>query len=363
MKTENSESESLWTKAPVANLVRYEPSGIYFARAKVRGKLVRKSLDTNVLSVAKLRLADVLDSEYRVVAPSQTKIVGKMTFADALGIFRERQKHATDIKENTKNYNERAAIDLLKTWPGLGQTDVKRITKFDCLEWRSRFGKRYSPTVTNGTLSVLRRILDIAVDSGARYDNPAKDKDVKRARVRRKELQLPEPDQFLALVSHVRGNGSGRGGHSADAIEFFSYVGARLSEAAKIYGRDCSFLKNEIIIRGDPITGTKNWEIRRVPMIPEMRKLLERLKAERGETEFLDNPVLKVRKFNRSLKNACKKLGLFHLTHHDLRHLFATRCIESGVDIPTVAKWLGHKDGGVLAMQTYGHCRLLVHLD
>jgi hypothetical protein len=27
------------------------------------------------------------------------------------------------------------------------------------------------------------------------------------------------------------------------------------------------------------------------------------------------------------------------------------------VDIPTVAKWLGHKDGGVLAMQTYGHLR------
>jgi integrase len=357
MKAENIESASLWTKAPVANLVRYEPSGIYFARAKVRGKLVRKSLDTNILSVAKLRLADVLDAEHRAVAPSQTKIIGKMTFADALGIFRERQKHATDIKENTKNYNERAAIDLLKTWPGLEQTDVKRITKFDCLEWRSRFGKRYSPTVTNGTLSVLRRILDITLDSGARYDNPAKDKDVKRARVRRKELQLPEPDQFLALVSHVRGNGSGRGGHSADAIEFFSYAGSRLSEAAKIYGRDCSFLKNEIIIRGDPITGTKNWEMRRVPMIPEMRKLLERMKAERGETEFLNNPVLKVRKFNRSLKNACKKLGLFHLTHHDLRHLFATRCIESGVDIPTVAKWLGHKDGGVLAMQTYGHLR------
>ena len=80
-------------------------------------------------------------------------------------------------------------IDLLKTWAGLEQMDVKRITKFDCLEWRSRFGKMYAPTVINGTLSVLRRILDIAVDSGVRYDNPAKDKDVKRARVRRKELQ------------------------------------------------------------------------------------------------------------------------------------------------------------------------------
>lgn len=357
MKTENSKSASLWTKAPVANLVRYEPSGIYFARAKVRGKLIRKSLETNVLSVAKLRLADVLDAEHKAVAPSSTKIVGKMVFSDALALFKERQNLATDIKDSTRRYNERAATDLLKTWPGLEQMDVKRITKFECLEWRAKFGKMYSSTVTNGTLSILRRVLDIAVESGVRYDNPARDKDVKRARVRRKELRLPEPDQFLSLVAHVRGTGSGRGGHCADAIEFFSYAGPRLKEAARIYGKDCSFIKNEIIIRGDPITGTKNWEIRRVPMIPEMKKLLERLKAECGEQEFLNNPVLKVRKFNRSLKNACKKLGLHHLTHHDLRHLFATRCIESGVDIPTVAKWLGHKDGGVLAMQTYGHLR------
>jgi len=39
------------------------------------------------------------------------------------------------------------------------------------------------------------------------------------------------------------------------------------------------------------------------------------------------------------------------------RHLFATVCIESGVDIPTVAAWLGHNDGGALAMKTYGHLR------
>ena len=35
----------------------------------------------------------------------------------------------------------------------------------------------------------------------------------------------------------------------------------------------------------------------------------------------------------------------------------ATVCIESGVDIPTVSRWLGHKDGGALAMRTYGHLR------
>jgi integrase len=46
-----------------------------------------------------------------------------------------------------------------------------------------------------------------------------------------------------------------------------------------------------------------------------------------------------------------------HFTHHDLRHFFATTCIESGVDIPTVSRWLGHKDGGALAMRVYGHLR------
>ena len=91
IKTEREKSARLWTKAPVANLVRYEPSGIYFVRAKVRGKLIRNSLETNVLSVAKLRLADVLDTENKAVAPSQTEIVGKMIFADALAIFKERQ--------------------------------------------------------------------------------------------------------------------------------------------------------------------------------------------------------------------------------------------------------------------------------
>jgi integrase len=54
---------------------------------------------------------------------------------------------------------------------------------------------------------------------------------------------------------------------------------------------------------------------------------------------------------------AAKIVGMARITHHDLRHLFATRCIESGVDIPMVSRWLGHKDGGALAMKVYGHLR------
>jgi hypothetical protein len=92
-------------------------------------------------------------------------------------------------------------------------------------------------------------------------------------------------------------------------------------------------------------------------MIPDMQRLLLRLKTERGEAEFLGKPVMLVHECQGAIDTACKKLNIARFTHHDLRHLFATRCIESGVDIPTVSRWLGHKDGGALAMKVYGHLR------
>ena len=91
-------------------------------------------------------------------------------------------------------------------------------------------------------------------------------------------------------------------------------------------------------------------------MIPEMRRLLERLRANRPETKP-GSPVMRVRECQGSITRACREIEIARFTHHDLRHLFATRCIESGVDIPTVSRWLGHKDGGALAMKVYGHLR------
>lgn len=67
--------------------------------------------------------------------------------------------------------------------------------------------------------------------------------------------------------------------------------------------------------------------------------------------------VFLVGECQKSMDRAAKRVGMDRITHHDLRHLFATICIESGVDVPTVSRWLGHKDGGALAMKTYGHLR------
>jgi integrase len=73
--------------------------------------------------------------------------------------------------------------------------------------------------------------------------------------------------------------------------------------------------------------------------------------------EPLDAKLFRVGECQKSLDRAAKKVGADRITHHDLRHFFATRCIESGVDVPTVSRWIGHKDGGALLMKTYGHLR------
>jgi integrase len=101
---------------------------------------------------------------------------------------------------------------------------------------------------------------------------------------------------------------------------------------------------------------TKNGKDRWIPLNSSLRQLLEQMRAELAK-KSPDQTVMQVFECQKSIDRAAKLAGVKRITHHDLRHLFATRCIEADVDIPTVSRWLGHQDGGALCMKTYGHLR------
>ena len=347
--------ESPWQKTPYANLVRYAPSGKYFARIRVGGKLIRQSLKTKVLSVAKLKLADLEKQERAKLEGRQHLTEGKAAFRDLAKEYLERLDGSPNLKPRTKEYYRERLAAMLKSWPDLNDTDVRKLTEDDCRQWASRYAKKASPTNYNNTLIVLRAVLAIGVEQGIRYSNAAEN--LQRVRVGRKELTLPSQKKFRELVEEIRRVPFGPGLASADLVEFLAYTGLRVkSEAAHVTWADCDFERGEIVVKGDPGTGTKNSESRRVPMIADCSRLLERLRSERpGEQP--DALVMRVRECQGAINRSCKALGIPRFTHHDLRHLFATTCIESGVDIPTVSRWLGHKDGGALAMKVYGHLR------
>ena len=347
-------ASALWAKSPVPNLVRYLPSGVYFARVRVGGQLIRKSLKTDRLQVAQMRLGDLVKHERSRLEARASAAKGKITFGDALRIFTVQSEGNLSLKPSAKLYRRKCVAALVRSWPGLLAADVRKISERDCLNWAAAFGQKYSASVYNNTVGILRQILKIAIAEGARYENPALV--VQKARRRQKVLVLPEHDQFLRLVATMERAGGATSQYCADLVRFLAFGGFRISEAAGITWADCDFEKWEILVRGDPVTGTKNWSVRRVPMIPDMLALLERLKGARLDSRP-GARVMQVRECQKAINAGCRKLGMVRFTHHDLRHLFATRCIESGVDIPTVSRWLGHKDGGALAMKVYGHLR------
>jgi len=354
MEAETGKGNYPWQSTQYANLVRYVPSGKYYARLRVAGKLIRRCLNTRSITVAKLKLAELEKQERAKVENRQRLVDGKVAVADLIEEYKKRLANNPNIKPRTRSYRLERIAAMLKSWPELAGMDARKVTPEMCAAWAGQFATKAAPSNYNNTIGTLRAILDIAVEWGIRYSNPASG--LKRARVRPKSLALPSQQQFLALVDEIRSVPFGPGLASADLVEFLAYGGFRLSEARNITWADCDFDRGEILVRGDPVTGTKNSEVRRVPMIPDMRRLLQRLRQERPDAP-MDAKVMRVKECQGALTRACKKLGIHRITHHDLRHLFATRCIESGVDIPTVSRWLGHKDGGALAMKVYGHLR------
>jgi hypothetical protein len=102
---------------------------------KVKGKLIRRSLKSKSLSVGKHRLADLEKQERQMAENASSLSEGKMTFADALQIYRQRLHGEASRKPRTKAHREERIAVLLKTWPSLETTDVRKITKQDCLQW------------------------------------------------------------------------------------------------------------------------------------------------------------------------------------------------------------------------------------
>lgn len=349
-------TEKTWTFTGTQHLYRHK-SGTYYARLSIKGRPTFRSLETKISSAAKPKLAELLQEHaYRAELSQETAVSEKMTGAEALALHESKLQNDPSTKKGTKRYWQTVIAAFKKSWPALLTMELRRVTGEQCEAWAGMAVKSMSPMRFNNSLLVLKSMFRIAVKRGVRRVNPALA--IKRAKVRRKDLsgKLPNKTRFSEWVKALR-SGSGRSSaHCADLVELLAYTGMRLGESNHVLWQHCDFEKGEILVLGAPEDGTKNGSFRRIPMIPAARKLLERLKAENPPVSQKE-PVMHIKAAYAAMKRAAERIEMPPITHHDLRHLFATMCIEAGVDIPTVSRWLGHRDGGVLAMQVYGHLR------
>jgi site-specific recombinase XerD len=83
--------------------------------------------------------------------------------------------------------------------------------------------------------------------------------------------------------------------------------------------------------------------IRKVALIPEVVAELEKMER-KGEFIFgtASGKPMDPRNYNRSLEVDSAKAGLEKVTSHMLRHTFATVALESGEQLITISRALGH---------------------
>lgn len=185
--------------------------------------------------------------------------------------------------------------------------------------------------------NILKAAFDIAFKTRVVKENPA----VTLVKVSYKSkngaaLTRDEESKFLASI---------KGYYLEDLFKFYLMSGCRRAEALKLNVADVDRKAGTVKIHG---TKTENSE-RVIPLFRRLGAFLDTLTPDENGyyfAGFTENAI------TRCFRKTCPGHKL-----HDLRHTFATRCLEAGVSMKTVQAWLGHADFETTA-NIYSHVNL-----
>lgn len=225
----------------------------------------------------------------------------------------------------TKIFHVEICKIILDRWLDHNQ-ECETVMLDDVLKFAERVA-HYCPSRWNAVVGVLRVITPHG-------------KELKRRKIRLTRPPPPSQAEFSRLLVECDRLAVSRAGL---VCEFLGNTGLRITGARNVKWTD---------VGQDMIQYTaKGGRLCFVPILSSLRPVLERLRAIDDGSGF----VIPRESVKRGLAKACARAGLRHLTHHDFRHMFITRCIEAGVDAPTTARWVGHGDGGALLSKRYFH--------
>jgi integrase len=233
------------------------------------------------------------------------------------------------VKPRTRDYHQELIAFIGRTWPEKFTAPASDISEADVGEFAGRID-RLSDSRFNGIVTMLRATVPAA-------------KKMRRRRLRIKERPLLNQLEFFRLLDELDGRPRS---HAGLVVRFLSHTGLRIDEARQLTWQN---VREDFFIV--PGSVSKSGRPRVIPFVNGIRETLRGLRELAADRET----VIPQAECKRSLQTACELARLPRLSHHSFRHHFATRCIESGVDLPTVARWLGHQDGGALLSRTYFH--------
>ena len=247
--------------------------------------------------------------------------------------------------------------------PYLGDIPIKKLNTYHIQRCLDAIGGSCSTFVKN--YNIVHGALEKAVELGMIVRNPCKgvafpEDDTEEMRV----LSKGEQEKFIKALD---------GEYYRPMLLTYLYSGLRLGEGIPLTWEDIDLEKRTIrvnkkaIVRHDYASHSAKLEVqnfcktksskRRVVITAglvevlkahkaEMMKQAEEARREWSESNLAfpntKGNMLYSRNLQTSLEKIFARAGIEGATMHTLRHTYATRCFEAGVDIKAVSEQLGH---------------------
>lgn len=276
------------------------------------------------------------------------------------------------IKPSAKERTYIRYEQLIRTHiaPKIGGNDINDLTPIVLQPFvtellssgNDKTGKGLSANTVNAIISVLQNSLRTAHLLGYAKDYTANM--IKRPKLKERKIEcftLAEQKKIESAVFDSKKT-------KMFGIVLCLYTGLRIGELIALQWKDIDLQKGLLtvsrschdtsggIVFDKPKTATS----RRV--IPLPKQLLPKLKSikKSSNSDFVvsaDGNAVSVRSYQRSFELLLKRQNIVHRGFHSLRHTFATRALECGMDVKTLSEILGHKNPTV-TLNRYAHSLL-----
>jgi integrase len=229
--------------------------------------------------------------------------------------------------------------------------------------------RQQSPSTSNRNLKMLNAFYIWGIEQGWFTDNPFSDIKPLKDPGPKSRTQAPFTLEELHKILEVF-HTDPRYSHYHDFTLTLAYLGLRPSEAIDLRWKHIDFSREKITISGSLSRsgegdrrvqkGRKNGEITVLPLDETLFTMFQSQFTPDSKPDDLifRTPTGKVisdhNYSQRVWKSALEQVEVPHRSPYNLRHSFASHAIEQGIDFPTVAYSMGHRDT-TMVTKVYGH--------
>ena len=239
-------------------------------------------------------------------------------------------------------------------FPSLGDLPLHEISATKVQQLVSQLEKQsLSPASIKIMITLLSETLRVAYKKELIEKNPCSN--VVLPKVKRKKvhaLSLHEQKRLENTIETIATP-------SSLAVIVAMHTGLRIGEISALKWNNIQFDRQLLIVENTyqrlPLPNENKTILTEAPaksqaaqrVVPLSRKLILLLKehAKNKQSTYVfsvNNKPYEPRLLSYHFQRICKKAGLVNIHFHQLRHTFATRCLENGADISSVSALLGH---------------------